>query len=630
MNSHLSLVMAVYGSIIKDASAIWPQSSESLEKDLSYLRRAAETRGLPFFTITLPAFGKVIDRSLSKGAFLAPEVPQGIPMVKKRPKLFGDLYMKVFSDTGTLRTEIDITAVAFLRQVSYLCKKMRLQCDPRFVEETIQDFYSVEQSLPPPVPGTWDEETHPKWMALHGHPLGATWRDILYQPRDLDHTIDWSDFERFCARSLLSLGELDVWKLRPRHGPGAVAEALGDHIKYDFPNWPSKLGSFYPYDWFATGLIAGPFEYTENEPPSRLIAVPKTQKGPRLICAEPVAHQWMQQGIWGWLDAQIRKDSCYYRNSIRFRDQQYSRERALDASKDGAYATIDLSAASDRLSARLVHYMFQCRSDLLDALWACRTRRLSQDLSPNFPKEISMNKFAPMGSACTFPIQSVVFATIAAFAIRVCRRRSGEQDHSDLDSYYREVTVFGDDIIVPTYAYETLVQLLTECGLKVNTDKSFHEGFFRESCGMDAFGGIDVTPAYILDAYNGSPTSMATAIETSNNLFKRGYWYASQEVVNQLPAKERKLLAVIGEDGGFGLFSYCGRSTDHLKKIWNVDLQKEQSIALTVTAKVTKKRGRDHASLVQYFTERPDPGNPWSAGQVSRVVARKAITRVTP
>lgn len=629
MNSNLAIVMAVYEGILKDASILWPTSTKSFGKDLSYLRRAAEQRGLSFFTLTLPDLGKVYDRSLSKSAFLASEVPQGIPLIKKRPELFGDLYMKVFNDSGTLRLDFDVDAIAFLRQLCYCFKKFRIECDPKRVEDTICDFYSIESQLPTSPPNTWDSDI-PVWEEMSGHPHGRQRFDFDYEFSD-DTGLPWDTLSSLSKRFMSALGLPNHWELEPKHGPGVVSEQEGFISKYEFPNWPRKLGLWFPYDWFGAGVLSTPHEYSEMEPPSRLVAVPKTQKGPRLICAEPISHQWMQQSTWRWLEKRIRRTSLG--KSIRFRDQDFSRMRAVEASLDGSLCTIDLSAASDRLSTRLVQYIFQGPSvtevSLLDYLHAHRTRCLSQTLSENHPKTILLRKFAPMGSAVTFPIQSIVFTILALWGLKL--HEGTERDFSNIDSDLERITVFGDDIIAPNAAYQSIERVLSACGLKVNADKSFSEGFFRESCGMDAFCGSDVTAAYILGSYDGSPSSMATTIETANNFHKRGLWNTAQVVVNFLPEKERKLLLVVGsEGGGLGLFSYCGRTTAHLKRKWNPNYQREESIALTVTSKVTKTQGRDLSSLTQYFTERPDPSLPWSSGQVSRVKLRKSLTRVLP
>lgn len=58
MKSHLDVVLAVYEGILADISAHEPALTSSLEKDMSYLRRAAKDRGLQFFTVVLPEAGR--------------------------------------------------------------------------------------------------------------------------------------------------------------------------------------------------------------------------------------------------------------------------------------------------------------------------------------------------------------------------------------------------------------------------------------------------------------------------------------------------------------------------------------------------------------------------------------------
>jgi len=57
--------------------------------------------------------------------------------------------------------------------------------------------------------------------------------------------------------------------------------------------------------------------------------------------------------------------------------------------------------------------------------------------------------------------------------------------------------VFGDDIIVDSRVYSRICKMLNVLGFVVNTNKSFNEGLFRESCGRDYFSGLNVRGVYI-------------------------------------------------------------------------------------------------------------------------------------
>lgn len=660
MKSHLDSVLAVYEGIVNDTTARWPNHRSSLELDLSYLRRASKQRGIPFFTVTLPSFGKVIDMSLDEGYLLASEVPQGIPTIKGRPELFRGLLEEVFGQDGTLRVDSDPGALAHLRQLCYAAKKLRLDCSDAAKQETLDEFFRVEASLPRPHPQTWFAD-EPVWESRSGHPLwgdrrssGETEQDLFPDTCLAPDPIPWDALRALARRVVSEMGTPDWFSLEPKHGPGAVSERLDGGVKFDFPHWPRKLGQWFPYDWYGTGNLTEPESYpSDREPPSRLIAVPKDQRGPRLICAEPVAHQYMQQAIAGWLTERI--DRGVLSRTITLRSQENSRERALRSSRTAEYTTIDLSSASDRLSCRLVEYIFQ-GSEILDGFHSARTRLLSQDLTKRHPRVVALNKFSTQGSALTFPVQSIVFAILTCFALRWQEGR--ENDWEGWRSDFARITVFGDDIIAPNAAYSAIEAVLHSCGLKVNPKKSFHRDplrwrdsqfpvlvgrpgqlpdealfaptrCFRESCGMDAYGGVDVTPAYFLEAYDGTPESMAATIESSNNFYRRGYWKTAEIVAAQIPESERKLIPVLGPDsGGLGLFSFCGERLTSRKR-WNRDLHREEYLELTTTSKVEKTKGSGQASLTQYFVEKPNPDIVWESGQAGHVRVRKTRSWVS-
>jgi hypothetical protein len=60
-----------------------------------------------------------------------------------------------------------------------------------------------------------------------------------------------------------------------------------------------------------------------------------------------------------------------------------------------------------------------------------------------------------------------------------------------------QINVFGDDIVVRPIIYSRLLRLLHLAGFKVNADKSFNEGPFRESCGHDYFLGKEIRGVYM-------------------------------------------------------------------------------------------------------------------------------------
>jgi hypothetical protein len=68
------------------------------------------------------------------------------------------------------------------------------------------------------------------------------------------------------------------------------------------------------------------------------------------------------------------------------------------------------------------------------------------------------------------------------------------------------VYVYGDDLIFPSRYAKAVSDALSKSGLKINHDKSFVHGSFRESCGADYFRGVECTPTRLKLTWAGLPT----------------------------------------------------------------------------------------------------------------------------
>lgn len=97
-----------------------------------------------------------------------------------------------------------------------------------------------------------------------------------------------------------------------------------------------------------------------------------------------------------------------------------------------------------------------------------------------------------MGSALCFPVESLVFWSLAQAVLDPAFCYSRKRKLSD-----SEVWVFGDDLITPSGALGQLEPVFEELHLRFNRGKCCTGSYFRESCGMDAFKGEDVTPVRI-------------------------------------------------------------------------------------------------------------------------------------
>jgi hypothetical protein len=222
----------------------------------------------------------------------------------------------------------------------------------------------------------------------------------------------------------------------------------------------------------------------------------------------------------------LEYDSSYTRNRINFTSQEVNRRLALDHSDLRAMATLDLKDASDRVSLELVRRIFKDSPRLARALEATRTP------ATKLPdgSVVTLNKFAPMGSALCFPVEAYVFwVLLVASAVLEARM--------PLKRACRLFYVYGDDIVVPTHMVDRCIRVLESVGLVVNRDKTCIHGPFRESCGMDAFKGVPVTPFRVKTVFSdrtrdGSVLSSYCAL--ANHLGASGYQGAADLIWNRL------------------------------------------------------------------------------------------------
>lgn len=230
------------------------------------------------------------------------------------------------------------------------------------------------------------------------------------------------------------------------------------------PHWMASIFGTYP---------EGPVSLTRSNflvtPGSRLLTVPKSAKTDRCIAAEPTGNSFLQQGVHSYLRRRLA------RFGVDLADQAINQQRARRAYSEGL-STLDLSAASDTISLELVYH-------LLPLDWALFLDRIRSKSTFVDGEWVRTEKFASMGNAFCFELETLIFWALSG---------SVEENLCSVD----QVTVFGDDIIVPRNSYDSVVELLTVCGFKVNMKKSFKDGDFFESCGKHFHKGRDITPVY--------------------------------------------------------------------------------------------------------------------------------------
>jgi hypothetical protein len=275
---------------------------------------------------------------------------------------------------------------------------------------------------------------------------------------------------------------------------------------------------------------------------SKLQFVPKDYKTSRTICMEPVSFMWSQQALLNALIWAIR--GSMLGRSIDLTDQEKNRLQALWSSADQEFGTIDMSYASDTVHIDLIRAIFEGK--LREFLLATRTDRVELPDGT----VVRVKKFAPMGSAVCFPIQCIIFLLVTILANHLSFLGISAQDYLSKGltvvgkrHYPRAkdgTRVFGDDIICPDSQTGTVMTLLTALGFKVNDLKSFYgDSSVRESCGMYALDGADVTPITfkVKGIMENTHDSILGRIALCNALFARGYINARNALLRSMAPK---------------------------------------------------------------------------------------------
>lgn len=211
---------------------------------------------------------------------------------------------------------------------------------------------------------------------------------------------------------------------------------------------------------------------------SRYSTVKKDWKTERGISPQPEGNLLLQTGLGKLIRARLRRFGC------TLNDQGRNQRLAARAFRD-LLATLDLSQASDSVSLRLC-------MELLPKEWlhALLCTRAAYTVLP-CGKVHRLEQMSSMGNGFTFELESLLFYSITLACCEV------------LGIQTEDVSVYGDDIIVPQAGAQLVVDVLTSCGFVINTDKSFTSGPFYESCGKHYYAGVDVTPFYIKESLDG-------------------------------------------------------------------------------------------------------------------------------
>lgn len=276
-----------------------------------------------------------------------------------------------------------------------------------------------------------------------------------------------------------------------------TAPALGPAMRALWSNFHSRCvileGPYKSFDEVKFGnVIRANMDLVDY---NKISVVPKTAKTGRVIAAEPLLNGFLQKGVDRYMRRRLKAAG------IDLSEQGINQERARIGSKlwetRDSLVTIDLSAASDSISTELCRLLLP--ADWFEYLDSIRSACFRAD---GDEESTWYETFASMGNGFCFPLESLIFAAFCKAA--------------GTDNF----TVYGDDIILPRSRALYLIELLTYFGFRVNVDKTFITGPFRESCGADWYSGEDVRPFVqdktigslpgLFSAYNGTLRSWRT------------------------------------------------------------------------------------------------------------------------
>jgi len=578
-------------------------------RDLKTIRSRIENEGLSFLTITLPQFCKSFERSLANGYVDSTAFP-GFKRVRAGsiPEFLQGMTSQVFDvKTGEVIRDVPLqnrgvasdisTVVESVRQICLTFKKVEMDCTPERVSASLDNFVSIEQDFDNFQPS---EEETAKFLAVSS----VLWDNMV------------SDF---VASSIV-----------PKHGPGATAEHKSGNQKYVWKFWHDRLEPYFPLvdTGYPLGIPEDAKEFgivtivpETEEQPVRVVQVSKTLKSPRIIAIEPCCMQYVQQGIRSYLYDKI--ESYWLTGGhINFRDQSVNQRLAIKSSRTGRLATIDLSDASDRVPRDLALAMFRANPELQDSIDACRSKAAQLPDGRLVP---TLRKFASMGSALCFPVEAMYFYTICVMALLDARNLSYTPRNVYLVT--RRLYVYGDDIIVPSTNADGIVDYLRKYNCKVNASKSFWNGNFRESCGVDAYMGKLVTPVYLRQLRPNNTRqaeNIVSWVATANLFYKKGYWRTSSYMFNILEDLVGDLPYVTDTSSALGRISFLGfQSVER----WNEDLQRFEIRALTPKPVERTDHLEGYGAIMKYFLNPVE--DLWRASKPELVRTINAVGELT-
>jgi hypothetical protein len=289
-----------------------------------------------------------------------------------------------------------------------------------------------------------------------------------------------------------------------------------------YPLWADHLSRSYGESWAV-------FEIG-----NKIVTVPKNSKTDRVIAIEPGMNLWFQKAIGSMIRRRLR------RFGVDLNDQSRNQTLARLSSVDNTLATVDFSSASDSISLEVVRELLPPRwFQIMDTVRS-KVGRLPND------SIIRWNKFSSMGNGFTFELESLIFY---ASALAVHERLG----------LHNTVSVYGDDVILSSDGFSMFAEFSEFLGFRVNKQKSFSSGYFRESCGSHYFSGVDCKPIFLKERLSNVETiyKLANSVRLLAHRFgsyrscDARFQHLWSHLLDRVPEPLRFQVPLSGGDSGF-------------------------------------------------------------------------------
>lgn len=540
---------------------------KGLDRDFLTIKNRFEHEGISFLAVTLSTLSEAVDSGLQTGSLICPT------SFKKKaalPLLLRGLLIRVFDESGQLRHSPCIESILTIRQICRMYKKTTVTSsrNDKLHADAVSSFVETDISL---VEHKFDPQVL-KSLQLVAYKVNK--RLDFYSSSDIDSY---------------------------RHGPGGVFEKVAGNSKWVYLYNQLESDSYISEhiglsDQVHYGLEEDD-EYAQRLSyggKGRLISVPKTATAVRTITVEPLLNQFIQQGLNNALRDSIVKCNVLSR-CLTLTDQSINQRLALIGSHTGEWTTIDLRSASDLVSIKLVKTCFSHHQRFYESLMSSRSNCLDVD-----SRLMSLHKYAGMGNATTFPIQSVCFALICIAAM--LEQDGSKPTQRNVEQAAMNIHVFGDDIIIKTEYFQTVSRWLCSLALRVNEKKTFSNGKFRESCGTDAYDGVDITPTYVRfcpSKLDKKANNIASSVSLSNQLWLKGYHSTSDAIRKHVEKVLKRTLPHVNANSG--LLGWSDRYGATSANNWSKDLHCLLIEGPMVISKSKKSPLSGRPALLKYF-----------------------------